>query len=271
MDEGSVIHQRVDGSVATGSGSRGAYPIVDRSFAKSGRIGDLGGQMDEDNQRPINMAASGAGATGGVDHGREPVDYARSARDSPANCESLGSDELSPSNGQLWKGINALIEAMKFALEGDGVSARHYIGSASASLADTGGEVATRVAVPDIRAVRSCGGLAPWQVRRLKIHIEENLGGTIYCEDLARLVSLSLSHFMRAFKESFGCAPHAFLIHRRIERAQGLMLATEEPLGQIALMCGLADQSHLTRLFQKWVGDSPAAWRRARMNARGSP
>jgi AraC-like DNA-binding protein len=76
---------------------------------------------------------------------------------------------------------------------------------------------------------------------------------------------------MRAFKESFGCAPHAFLIRRRMERAQGLMLTTDEALGQIALACGLADQSHLTRLFQKWVGESPAAWRRARMNALESP
>jgi AraC-like DNA-binding protein len=97
--------------------------------------------------------------------------------------------------------------------------------------------------------------------------MEANLSSPIHCEDLARLVRLSVSHFMRVFKDSFGCAPHAFLIRRRMERAQGLMLTTDEALGQIALACGLADQSHLTRLFQKWVGESPAAWRRARMNA----
>jgi AraC-like DNA-binding protein len=198
----------------------------------------------------------------------ESMDFARAAGASPASVESLGGDAMSPTNGQLWKGINALIEAMKSALEGDGVRARYHIGSAAASLAYTGGAVDTPVAVSTGGAARACGGLAPWQVRRLRTHIEENLGGTIYCEDLSRLVSLSLSHFMRAFKESFGCAPHTFLIRRRMERAQGLMLTTDEALGQIALMCGLADQSHLTRLFQKWVGESPAAWRRARMNAR---
>jgi AraC-like DNA-binding protein len=217
------------------------------------------------------MAAFASGASGAGDNGRDPGDCARAAGDPLASAPSPGSGELSPSNDQLWKGINALIEAMKCALEGDGVSARYHIGSASASLADTGGEGDAPVSVSEANVVRRCGGLAPWQVRRLKTHMEENLGGAIYCEDLARLVRLSVSHFMRAFKESFGCAPHAFLIRRRMERAQGLMLTTDEALGQIALACGLADQSHLTRLFQKWVGESPAAWRRARMNALESP
>jgi AraC-like DNA-binding protein len=244
--------------------------ICDLRIAREDRIGGIGGKMDDGNQRSFDMAESSSSATGAGDHRRDVGDRARTAVDTLANFQSLGSDERSPSNRQLWKGIDALIEAMKSALEGDGVSARYYIGSASASLADTGSEGDRPVGVSKTSAVRCCGGLAPWQVRRLKTHMEENLGGTIYCEDLARLVRLSLSHFMRAFKESFGCAPHAFLIRRRMERAQGLMLTTDEALGQIALTCGLADQSHLTRLFQKWVGESPAAWRRARMNARES-
>jgi AraC-like DNA-binding protein len=199
------------------------------------------------------------------DPGGDMSACARATGDGPAGVESFAGEALAPSNGQLRMGINALIEAMKSALEGDAAAARCHIRSASASLAETDGEVDTPLAVSVSGTVRSCGGLAPWQVRRLRTHIEGNLGGTIYCEDLARLVSLSLSHFMRAFKESFGCAPHAFLIRRRMEHAQGLMLTTDEALGQIALMCGLADQSHLTRLFRKWVGESPAAWRRARM------
>jgi AraC-like DNA-binding protein len=70
---------------------------------------------------------------------------------------------------------------------------------------------------------------------------------------------------MRAFRESFGAPPHTYLMRRRMERAQDLMLSTETSIGQIALDCGFADQSHLTRLFHKIVGESPAAWRRARI------
>jgi AraC-like DNA-binding protein len=59
----------------------------------------------------------------------------------------------------------------------------------------------------------------------------------------------------------------AAVIRRRVERAQGLMLSTDAPLSAIALDCGLADQAHLSRLFRRIVGESPRAWRRARLGA----
>jgi len=34
-------------------------------------------------------------------------------------------------------------------------------------------------------------------------------------------------------------------------------------LSDLALVCGFADQSHLTRVFSRMVGVSPGAWRRA--------
>jgi transcriptional regulator GlxA family with amidase domain len=114
------------------------------------------------------------------------------------------------------------------------------------------------------------GGLAPWQVRTLNAHIDANLDGEIAAEEMARLVRLSVSHFGRAFKQSFGRAPHAHVIAERIARAQTLMLETAEPLAQIALAVGLADQSHLSRLFRQVTGDSPFAWRRARWTPTGA-
>lgn len=50
------------------------------------------------------------------------------------------------------------------------------------------------------------------------------------------------------------------------------MLTTNASLGQIAADCGLADQAHFNKLFRKFAGESPGAWRRARMHrARPSP
>jgi transcriptional regulator GlxA family with amidase domain len=114
------------------------------------------------------------------------------------------------------------------------------------------------------------GGLAPWQVRTLNAHIDANLDQDIPIEALAALVRLSVSHFGKAFKQSFGRSPHAHLIVERIERAQTLMLSTAEPLAQIAIAVGLADQSHLSRLFRKVTGESPFAWRRARWTPAGA-
>lgn len=109
-------------------------------------------------------------------------------------------------------------------------------------------------------------GLAPWQLRRVLAHIEANLGTPIKNKDLAAIARLSTFHFAVAFRNSVGESPHEHVIRRRVERAQGLMLSTAKSLSDIAAECGLADQAHLTRLFRRIVGDSPAAWRRARAN-----
>jgi len=112
--------------------------------------------------------------------------------------------------------------------------------------------------------------LAPWQVRRVLAHIDANLDTPIRNKDLAAIARLSAFHFNVAFRNTVGDPPHECVIRRRMERARGLMLFTEKSLSEIAAECGLADQAHLTRLFRRVVGESPAAWRRARANPRQS-
>jgi AraC family transcriptional regulator len=161
--------------------------------------------------------------------------------------------------------VSALINAVDSALLGDPRHARAHLCAASASLGSEATPAEPDSPCEHLYSKRSRDGLAPWQIRCVTAHIEEHLSESIHCADLSTLIKLSLSHFMRAFRDSLGCSPHVFLMKRRMERAQGLMLATSAPLGQIALECGLADQSHLSRLFQRFVGESPAAWRRARI------
>ena len=117
------------------------------------------------------------------------------------------------------------------------------------------------------RTVNSGPRLTAWQRRRVLEHIEANLATPLRNRELAALVDFSEFHFNVAFRNSLGTSPHEFLIRRRIERAQQLMLSTEMPLCDIAAECGLADQAHLSRLFRKVVGETPAAWRRDRSSA----
>jgi AraC-like DNA-binding protein len=110
------------------------------------------------------------------------------------------------------------------------------------------------------------GGLAPWQIRKLTTYVDANLDRTITTRCLAQVARLSSFHFCRAFRDSFGDSPHGYVTRRRMERAQGLMLTTNSSLGQIAADCGLADQAHFNKLFRKFCGESPGAWRRARVS-----
>jgi len=106
------------------------------------------------------------------------------------------------------------------------------------------------------------GGLAAWQVRKLQQYIAGHLADPIRNADLMRLVGLSASHFSRAFKISFGCSPHAYLMQARIAKAKVMMLELDEPLSQVALDCGFSDQAHFSRSFRRSAGAPPYAWRR---------
>ncbi len=109
-------------------------------------------------------------------------------------------------------------------------------------------------------------GLAPWQTRKVKEFIEASLGSTIRIRDCATTAHLSASYFSHAFKATFGTTVCHYIRHRRIERAKRFMLMSEQPLAQIAIACGFADQAHYCRVFREVVGQSPNAWRRRNMN-----
>jgi transcriptional regulator GlxA family with amidase domain len=106
-------------------------------------------------------------------------------------------------------------------------------------------------------------GLAPWQSHRLVLHIESRLAGAISIAELSRLVCLSSSHFSRVFKHCFDQSPHRYILRRRVECAMRYMLTTNEPLCQIAVACGFADQAHFSRIFRKVTATTPHRWRRA--------
>jgi AraC family transcriptional regulator len=106
------------------------------------------------------------------------------------------------------------------------------------------------------------GSLAPWRVKRVTTYIEANINSHFRVADLACIVRLSTSHFCRAFRESFGETPFAYITRQRIRRAQLIMRSSVDPLSQIALDCGMYDHAHLTRVFRKIVGINPSVWRR---------
>jgi AraC family transcriptional regulator len=107
------------------------------------------------------------------------------------------------------------------------------------------------------------GGLAVWQVRRTLAYIEANLASKMDLDELANLAALSRSHFSRAFKRSVGLSPMEYVVVRRVERSKLMISGTTEPLAEVALACGFADQAHLNRRFRDVVGISPGRWRRS--------
>jgi AraC-like DNA-binding protein len=108
----------------------------------------------------------------------------------------------------------------------------------------------------------SVGGLGPWQKRRATELLRENLAGRIRLYQVAQECGLSVSHFARSFKATFGVSTHRWLVQRRIERSQELLIHTRDSLADIADLAGFADQAAFTRTFHQIVGISPGRWRR---------
>lgn len=177
----------------------------------------------------------------------------------PASCDAEAGDGGSVAL-QMRSAMAELCSALRSALDEERGSAEDSLRRVAEILQGMGAAAA-------VNPEPTRGGLAPWQIRKVTSHIEANLDRSIKNEELAELVRLNPSHFGRAFRNSLGEPPHEYVIRRRVERAQGLMLSTDASLSDIALDCGLADQSHLTRLFRRFAGESPRAWRRARIGA----
>jgi AraC family transcriptional regulator len=160
---------------------------------------------------------------------------------------------------RLRSAVAEISTALNETLRGERIKAAECLQRAEAML-----ESVEQPAAP--APVTASHGLAPWQIRRVLTYVDSNLDTPIRNKDLAAAARLSEFHFNVAFRKSVGESPHEYIMRRRMERAQGLMLSTDKALSEIAAECGLADQPHLTRLFRRFVGESPAAWRRARAN-----
>src|SRR5262249_19679311 len=68
------------------------------------------------------------------------------------------------------------------------------------------------------------------QVRDL---IRDCLEEELTLADLSQEAELSAWHFLRAFRESFGETPHAFLTRMRLERAKELLTVSSRPVTEI--------------------------------------
>lgn len=116
---------------------------------------------------------------------------------------------------------------------------------------------------PSVAAIKTYrDGLAPWQKRRAAEVLRENLDGQIGLLDLAHECGLSVSHFTRSFRRSFGTSAHNYLILQRMEKAKALLSGTAFALSQVALQAGFSDQASFSRTFKAVVGIPPGHWRR---------
>jgi len=80
-------------------------------------------------------------------------------------------------------------------------------------------------------------------------------------DDMAAAAGLSRAHFSREFRRTFGEAPHAYLLRRRLERAAALLRTTDRSVVDICLSVGLRSIGSFTTSFTRTFGESPTVYR----------
>lgn len=115
---------------------------------------------------------------------------------------------------------------------------------------------------PRFRTVETGRVVSP-EVTRAIDYIEAHADRSISLYDIAGAACRSPSHLARIFAAEVGMPPHRYLVSIRLNRARHLLAHTRHPIAEIALDCGFTHQEHLTRMFRRHFGTTPAAYRRA--------
>jgi AraC-like DNA-binding protein len=105
-------------------------------------------------------------------------------------------------------------------------------------------------------------GPPPKSFERALQYIEDNLAERPRMADLAKEAGCSPKQLSRAFRERHGVLPHQYLLERRVERASTLIEEGRLTLAEVAIAVGFADQSQMTKAFQKLIGTTPGRYRK---------
>jgi AraC-like DNA-binding protein len=102
----------------------------------------------------------------------------------------------------------------------------------------------------------------PRAVELARDYLVENLGDKVTLDELAATSGVPPFRLLRAFQQSVGLTPHAFQTQTRI-RTVCRLLRSQQPLADVAVATGFADQAHLTRTFKAIMGMTPGQYRDA--------
>ena len=102
------------------------------------------------------------------------------------------------------------------------------------------------------------------QLRTVIEYIDDHLAESLSLDKLATTVGVDRYWFAKQFRRSTGMPPHQYVIMQRIERAKMLLVQSTATPAEVALLVGFADQAHLTRHFNRYVGSTPSTLTRSR-------
>jgi AraC-like DNA-binding protein len=118
------------------------------------------------------------------------------------------------------------------------------------------------------RRTREAAPLPQWRMNRVIEFVDAHLAEPIGLADIAASAGLTRMHFAAQFRRATGLRPHEYLLRRRVEHAQQLLVTSRHNVMDVALSCGFRSQAHFTTVFKKFVGETPHRWKEKTSDAR---
>lgn len=103
--------------------------------------------------------------------------------------------------------------------------------------------------------------LTPSVVMDAIAFIQINLGSSLKISQLANRANLNTDYFSRVFHRYTGRSPLNYILQKRIERAQYLIITTNKQQDEIAEMTGFDNAQYFSRVFKKLTGLTPGAYK----------
>jgi AraC-like DNA-binding protein len=98
-------------------------------------------------------------------------------------------------------------------------------------------------------------------LRRARDLIDREYARPLDVPALGRAALMSTAHFSRSFRAAYGESPHAYLMTRRIERAQALLRRGDMTVTEVCLEVGCTSLGSFSASFTRIVGMTPTAYR----------
>jgi len=92
--------------------------------------------------------------------------------------------------------------------------------------------------------------------------MKDNLDKRLTVNQLADQQKISLSHYLRIFKQKTGISPIAYYNQLKIQHSCQYLYFTDKSIKEICTALGIDDQYYFSRLFSKLIGTSPSEYRK---------
>ena len=97
--------------------------------------------------------------------------------------------------------------------------------------------------------------------------IDSQLAFAPSCEELSRMVHLSMTKLTRGFSSFYGMPIHQYVIEQRLAQAAQLLLEGDWNVSEVAAIVGYGKASNFAAAFKKRYGVAPKNYRESRFDS----